>query len=74
MDIEAVIEALGGRYDADEAAIIERMLREYGGTIPDAQLIEEIGLALAIHRRAGADLARPDCSSRSLFAPRWCKK
>jgi hypothetical protein len=27
------------------------MLREYGGTIPDAQLVEEIGLALAIWRR-----------------------
>jgi len=27
------------------------MLRQYVGTIPDAQLIEEIGLALAIHRR-----------------------
>ena len=46
-----MIEALGTRFDPDEAAIIERMLREYGGTIPDAQLMEEIGLALAIHRR-----------------------
>jgi len=27
------------------------MLREYAGTIPDKQLIEEIGLALAIHSR-----------------------
>lgn len=52
MDIEAVIAALGTRFDAAEAAVIERMLREYGGTIPDAQLIEEIGLALAIHRRS----------------------
>lgn len=51
MDIEAVIAALSDRYDPSEAAIIEEMLREYGGTIPDAQLIEEIGLALAIHRR-----------------------
>ena len=42
VDIEGVIEALGGRYDADEAAIIERMLREYGGTIPDEQLIGKI--------------------------------
>ena len=45
-----VIGALGTRYDADEAAIAERLLREYGGTIPDKQLIEEIGLALASHR------------------------
>ncbi len=51
MDIEAVIAALGGRYDADEAAVIERVLRQYGGTIPDDQLIEEAGLALAIYRR-----------------------
>ena len=51
MDIEAVIAALGGRYDADEAEVIKRVLREYGGTIPDAQLIEEAGLALAIFRR-----------------------
>jgi len=46
-----VIAARGTRFDADETAIIEQMLREYGGTIPDAQLIEEIGLALGIHRR-----------------------
>ena len=51
MDIEAVIERLGEIVDADEAAIAERMLREYGGTIPDKQLLSEIGLALAIHRR-----------------------
>ena len=51
MDIEAVIAALGTRFDPAEAAIAERMLREYGGTIPDAQLVEEIGLAIAINRR-----------------------
>ena len=51
MDIEAVIAALGTRFDADETAIIERMLRQLHGTMPDKQLIEEIGLALAIHRR-----------------------
>ena len=51
MDIEAVIAELGGRYGADEAAVIERVLREYGGTIPDEQLIEEAALALAIWRR-----------------------
>jgi hypothetical protein len=50
MSIEAVIEALGCRYDADEAAIIGRMLREYHGTVPDDQLIEEAAPALAIHR------------------------
>jgi len=49
--IDAVIAELGGRYDADEAEVIERVLREYGGTIPDAQLISEAALALAIWRR-----------------------
>ena len=51
VNIEAVIAALGDHYTPERAAIVERMLREYHGTIPDAQLIEEIGLALAIHRR-----------------------
>ena len=51
MDIEAVIAALGGRFDADEAEVIEGVLREYGGTGPDEQLISEAALALAIHRR-----------------------
>jgi hypothetical protein len=27
-------------------------LREHAGTMPDQQLIEEIGLAIAIHRRS----------------------
>ncbi len=57
MNIDAVIAALGGRYDADEIPVIERVLREYGGTMPDAQLIEEAALALAIHRR-GRGLGR----------------
>ena len=34
-----------------EAAVIERVMREYGGTIPDDQLISEAALALAIWRR-----------------------
>ncbi len=51
MDVAAVIAALGDHYTPERAAIVERMLREYAGTIPDAQLVEEIGLALAIHRR-----------------------
>ena len=51
MNIEAVIAALGGRYDADEIPVIERVLREYGGTVPDQQLISEAALALAIWRR-----------------------
>ena len=51
MNIEAVIAALGGRYDADEAAIIEEYLRNHHGTIPDQQLLSEIGLSVAIHRR-----------------------
>jgi hypothetical protein len=52
VNVDAVIAALDSRYDAPRAAIIERMLRQYAGTIPDKQLIEEIGLALAIHRRS----------------------
>jgi hypothetical protein len=52
MDIEAVIAALGSRFEPDESAIIERMLGEYGGTVPDKQLIEEIGLALAAYRQS----------------------
>ncbi len=51
MDIEPVINALAGTFSADEVAIIERMLRELNGTIPDAQMVEEIALALAVHRR-----------------------
>lgn len=42
MDIAAMIAALGGRFDADEAEVIERVLRERGGTMPDAQLIAEL--------------------------------
>jgi hypothetical protein len=51
VDIEQIVEALDTRFDPAEAAIAERMLREYGGTIPDAQLLDEIGLAIAVHRR-----------------------
>jgi len=51
VNIEAVIAALGGHYDAAEAEVIERVLRDHGGTVPDAQLISEAALALAIHRR-----------------------
>ena len=50
-DIEALIAALGTRFNPDEAAIAERTLRELDGTVPNRQLIEEIGLAIAIHRR-----------------------
>ncbi len=51
MDIEPVIDALAGSFSADEVPIIERMLRELNGTIPDTQMVEEIALALAVHRR-----------------------
>ena len=51
MDIEPIIVALGDHYDPAEAADIERVLRDHGGTVPDQQLIEEVGLALAIWRR-----------------------
>ena len=44
MDADAVIAGLGDRFEPDEAAIAERLIREYAGTIPDAQLVEEIGL------------------------------
>ena len=46
-----MIAALGERFDPAEAEIVERLLRKYSGTIPDPQLVDEIGLALAIHRR-----------------------
>ena len=52
MDVGAVIAALGSRFTPDEAAIAERLLREFSGSIPDNQLMEEIGLAIAIHRRS----------------------
>ena len=51
VDVEQVIAALGERFDPAEAEIVERLLRKYGGTIPDPQLVDQIGLALAIHRR-----------------------
>lgn len=34
MNIDAVIARLGEVFTTDEAAIAERMLRDYGGTIP----------------------------------------
>ena len=46
-----MIAALGDHYTPDESAIIERMLGEYGGTVPGKQLIGEIGLTLAVLRR-----------------------
>lgn len=55
MDIESVIAGLGAVFDADEAAIAERMITEYAGAVPDAQLIEEVGLAIAVHRRQKRD-------------------
>lgn len=51
MNIDAVIARLGEVFTTDEAAIAERMLWEYGGTIPDKQLLSENGLAVATHRR-----------------------
>ena len=49
-----MIAALDTRFDPDEATIIERMFRELDGTVPDHQMVEEIGLALAIFRRGQA--------------------
>jgi hypothetical protein len=54
MDIEAVVAALDTRYDPAEAEVIARVLTEYGGTMPDEQLISEAALALAIFRRGRA--------------------
>jgi hypothetical protein len=51
VDIEQVIRALHTRFTPEESEIAERMLRELSGTVPDERLIEEIGLALAVHRR-----------------------
>ena len=51
MDADAVLARLGEIFDADERAIAERLIGEHAGTIPDRQLLEEIGLAIAIHRR-----------------------
>ncbi len=43
---------LGTTFSPAEAAIAEKLLRKLHGTIPDRQLVEEIGLAIAIHRRS----------------------
>jgi len=51
MDIEAVVAALGTRFDPAETEVIERVLRDHGGTVSDHQLISEAALALAIFRR-----------------------
>ena len=48
-----MIAELGGCYTDAERTIIERVLRDHHGTVPDDQLIEEAALALAIHRRRG---------------------
>jgi len=68
MDIEAVIAALGGRYDPAEAEAIKRVLREYGGKIPDEQLISEAVRRCRSSGGAGADLARPNSLVNVLFA------
>jgi hypothetical protein len=36
---------------ADESVIAADMINRLRGSIPDRQLIEEVGLAIAIHRR-----------------------
>jgi len=50
VDIDAVVEALPGRFRPAEAALVERILRDLGRTVPYRQLVEEIGLAIAVHR------------------------
>jgi len=59
MDVAAVIAALDTRFDADEAAIAERMLREYVGTMPEQQLIAEIGLSSSPGPLGTAGSVRP---------------
>ncbi|MGV0991108.1 MAG: hypothetical protein ACOYB7_02535 [Mycobacterium sp.] len=51
MDIDQIVAALDKGMTVDEVSIIERMVGEYGRTIPYPQLLEEIALAVAIHRR-----------------------
>jgi len=36
---------------ADESVIAADMINRLRGSIPDRQLVEEVGLAIAIHRR-----------------------
>jgi len=49
VDAESVVAALGTHYGPAEAHNA-RVLKEYGGTVPDEQLISEAALALAIQR------------------------
>ena len=54
-----------GETFAGEIPVIEWVLREYGGTIPDEQLIEEAGLAWRSSGGAGDRAARKS-SDRSV--------
>jgi hypothetical protein len=51
VDTELVVARLETRFTPEEAAIAELLLHDLSGCIQHAQLIEEIGLAIAIHRR-----------------------
>ena len=51
MEIPYLLDLLDQGFDVEEAAITESMLSEFKGSVPVHQLIEEIGLAIAIHRR-----------------------
>lgn len=52
MNIDGVIAALGeSSFSTDEAAIVEQMLSDNDGSIPEKQLLDEIALSIAIHRR-----------------------
>lgn len=51
--LDALIEGYRRDHTAGEVAVAERVLRKYNRTIPDAQLISEAALAVAIHRRHG---------------------
>jgi hypothetical protein len=42
---------MGEVFTPDEAAVAERVLREHTRTIPNAELVEEIGLEIIIHRQ-----------------------
>lgn len=53
LEIAQLVELLAQGFDVEEAAITESMVGDLRGSVPVGQLVEEIGLAIAIHRRRG---------------------
>ena len=68
VNIDAMIDWLGGRA-GEVIEVIERVLREYGGTVPDQQLIEKAGLELAAWRTRPL-FTLPMDSQSAIF---WCE-